>query len=98
MEDLEKIWQRKCERCKEIKPARTHHCRTCDRCVFGMDHHCPWVNNCLGQDNYRYFLLFITYLQLGSGWYALTIYAIRDHYIYVKKHPFSTFYFLFEPD
>ena len=51
----------------------------CNACVFAMDHHCPWVNNCLGAENYRYFLLFISYLTVGATWYALTIEAIWDH-------------------
>ena len=87
-DDLKKIWKRTCRVCKEIKPARTSHCQMCNLCVFAMDHHCPWVNNCLGQDNYRYFLLFISYLTVGAVWYALTIVSIWDHWIYVSGNDY----------
>ena len=48
-----------CKYCNEIKPLRTHHCSLCGICVIKMDHHCPWINNCIGQNNQRYFLLFL---------------------------------------
>lgn len=82
VEDLRAFWEKKCNRCDEIKPARAHHCAICDQCVFQMDHHCPWVNNCLGLENYRYFLLFILYLLLGAGYMAITIVSIWNHHIY----------------
>jgi hypothetical protein len=33
----------------------------CRRCVEDMDHHCPWVNTCVGRRNRKYFILFVVY-------------------------------------
>lgn len=55
----------KCKKCLKSKPLRAHHCSICEKCVLKMDHHCPWINNCLGFRNHAYFLLFLLYLELG---------------------------------
>ncbi|MBZ3878000.1 putative palmitoyltransferase ZDHHC19 [Sciurus carolinensis] len=53
-----------CHQCKFHRPPRTLHCATCNICVEEYDHHCRWVNNCIGHRNFWLFLLLLVSLFL----------------------------------
>eukprot|EP00043_Microstomoeca_roanoka_P019436 m.218702 g.218702 ORF g.218702 m.218702 type:complete len:338 (-) comp16994_c3_seq6:80-1093(-) len=80
-----------CKKCQSVKPARAHHCRVCGRCVLKMDHHCPWVHNCIGFRNHRYFFLFMAFLWVGCvyvAWVCSELFFLRYNYSH-KPHSLS---------
>jgi hypothetical protein len=42
-----------------VRTDRSRHCSICNRCVERFDHHCPWINGCVGTGNHGPFAIFI---------------------------------------
>jgi len=75
-----------CQKCEIDRPARSHHCRICKVCVLEYDHHCPWINGCVGYNNYRNFVLLIFYIMIGC-WYGA--YMLAFDFVYVMREYFA---------
>mmetsp|Transcript_29288 Transcript_29288/g.73115 ORF Transcript_29288/g.73115 Transcript_29288/m.73115 type:complete len:506 (-) Transcript_29288:48-1565(-) len=56
-----------CYSCQHVKVLRSKHCRSCNKCVREFDHHCPWLNNCIGKTNRTSFYVFISALLIDVG-------------------------------
>jgi len=50
-----------CPDCETVRTSRSRHCAVCHKCVERFDHHCPWINNCVGVKNHNFFLSYISF-------------------------------------
>ena len=67
------------------------HCDICKTCIERYDHHCFWINNCVGKHNFKRFIFLIIYLELFLIAYLVNgIFLIVDdpHY-YLKLNDFA---------
>ncbi|KAG0136634.1 DHHC palmitoyltransferase-domain-containing protein [Tuber indicum] len=50
-----------CVHCQLWKPDRSHHCSELQRCVWRMDHFCPWVGGVVAEPSYKFFYQMVFY-------------------------------------
>lgn len=72
---------RLCCTCLTEKPLLSMHCSACDTCVIGLDHHCSFVNNCVGRSNRRIFVLFTLCAAIGCG--VMTQHSFTAQFIHL---------------
>ena len=87
------LFQYVCTRCRDpnsTKPwkerapmfypkKKRFHCRRCNKCCTGFDHHCPYINQCVGGNNYSpFFALLCNFLFLMLFTLGFSVYTIMQ--------------------
>ena len=68
-----------CKNCRVNVQLDSKHCWDCNKCVSNYDHHCPWLNTCIGTRNYLYF-----YIAIWSLLVMLAVSSTADILVIVK--------------
>lgn len=70
-----------CSSCLSSKQQASTHCSYCGLCVCVLDHHCIFVDNCIGRGNRRIFVIFTLSASVGTMFMSVLSYSVQlSHY------------------
>ena len=66
-----------CPTCLIKMNYRTKHCIICQKCIDEFDHHCFWVGNCIGKNNFSLFFNFLIFILFNTAFnFLITTYYV----------------------
>lgn len=85
---------RRCGYCLLQQPMRAKHCQTCKRCVRRFDHHCPWIENCVGERNHRWFIVFLLAALAFVSIFSMVVLLLLGCHLYLVSINCTTWEFM----
>lgn len=67
--------KRFCKTCLTLRTKKVSHCSRCDHCVTEFDHHCNYVNQCIGKRNMWNFVMLNTISSIQSINYIIATFV-----------------------
>ncbi|XP_063677128.1 palmitoyltransferase ZDHHC1-like [Bolinopsis microptera] len=67
-----------CQICTTTVDVSSRHCSQCQKCILRFDHHCDYINNCVGRRNYKYYIT----LLMSASIYSLIVFTNILYIIY----------------
>ena len=84
-----------CPYCRVKKTSTVKHCHVCKKCVNGFDHHCNWIDNCVGEKNKIRFIIFVSITLLNLVFnFCLSLTALKIGDAQINNKANSNNYFM----
>jgi hypothetical protein len=82
-------------------PLRSHHCKRCGTCALTYDHHCKFINICIGENNHIIFIFFLFFqttsivVALYGLFKTINVFLEKNEKSKYSDIPLPIFFFIF---